>query len=67
MSRRGFKHNASTESLNRWVKEKFFKTYGCKFKNIQNFYDTLENLFITLTNYNFWNIIYLIKKPAYIK
>ncbi|AOG60353.1 hypothetical protein SHELI_v1c10470 [Spiroplasma helicoides] len=38
MSKKGFKHNAPTESLNGWIKQKFYKTFGNKFENKENFY-----------------------------
>lgn len=47
MSNAGFKHNAPTESLNGWIKEKFYHTYGKKFKNydelIQKFNEFIKN------------------------
>ncbi|WP_041612590.1 hypothetical protein [Spiroplasma apis] len=68
MSKRGFKHYASTESLNRWVKEKFFKTYGCEFKNIQNFYDTFRKFVYNFNKLQFLKYnIFDQKKLTFIK
>ncbi|WP_232306387.1 hypothetical protein [Spiroplasma helicoides] len=38
MSKKGFKHNAPIESLNRWIKKNFIKFFGNKFENKENFY-----------------------------
>ncbi|AOG60918.1 hypothetical protein SHELI_v1c09710 [Spiroplasma helicoides] len=39
MSKKVFKHNASTETLNWWIKQKFYKFSGNKFENKESFYN----------------------------
>ncbi|PPE05793.1 hypothetical protein ELUCI_v1c00810 [Williamsoniiplasma lucivorax] len=49
MSNADFKHNAPTESLNGWVKSKFFLRFG-------NIYDSVEHFVSTFTEFiQMWN------------
>ncbi|WP_342269045.1 hypothetical protein [Spiroplasma endosymbiont of Aspidapion aeneum] len=57
MSEKGFKHNSPTESLNGWIKQKFIKSFGDKFKNLNHFLNTFEKFikhwnFMKEINYN---------------
>lgn len=61
MSNAGFKHNAPTESLNGWIKEKFYHTYGKYFKS----YDELINKFNEFViNWNKLKLYLNSKKPV---
>ncbi|WP_342269217.1 hypothetical protein [Spiroplasma endosymbiont of Aspidapion aeneum] len=50
MSNSGFKHNLSTEALNGWIKQKFIRTFGDRFKDQLDFLNCFK-LFINKWNY----------------
>ncbi|WP_170264679.1 hypothetical protein [Spiroplasma tabanidicola] len=60
MSKKGFKHNVPTESLNGWIKQKFFATYGDRFANKECFYNLFEKFSKDYNNLQYikynWNI-----------
>ncbi len=51
MSEAGFKHNAPTESLNGWVKNKFYKQYSNEFTSMEDFHNKFAN-FVEMWNLN---------------
>ncbi|WP_283272252.1 hypothetical protein [Spiroplasma sp. SV19] len=50
MSNLGFNHNAPTESLNGWIKEKFYLTYGKKFKSYDELIKKFNKFIINWNN-----------------
>ncbi|WP_342269210.1 hypothetical protein [Spiroplasma endosymbiont of Aspidapion aeneum] len=57
MSNSGFKHNSPTESLNGWIKQKFFKSFGRIFRDMKHFYNCFQKFvknwnWIKEINYN---------------